>query len=335
MLSIKEGIESWKLELRDEAGAVLRSWPEAAATTVATTTVVTTTVATTPPPETITWNGLDGTGTVKEGKYTPLLTVAYTKGDLVTAQTAPITVDVSGPELNFRSTPDYFSPDNDGVDDELTMFLGVRDASPIASWSLEIREPEPPHQLFYRIEGRGAPAERTLWDGRSSRGELVQSASDYPVTFRAVDALGNETTINTKIGVDVLVIRDGDRLKMQVPSIVFRPSAADFDGLPAETVENNNRIIRRIAQILNKFREYRVQVEGHANPVLRTAQEETEELQPLSEARARFTMNTLVNFGVSRNRLSSTGAGGTRPVVSPDDRDNRWKNRRVEFILIK
>jgi flagellar hook assembly protein FlgD/flagellar motor protein MotB len=328
MLSIREGIESWKLELKDDAGTVLRSWPESGAAAA--------------PPETITWNGLDGQGAVKEGKYTPVLTVAYIKGDRVTAQAAPITVDITGPDLSFRSTPEYFSPDNDGVDDELTMFLSARDVSPIASWTLEIWEAEidtrgveTAWKLFYRIEGRGSPAERTLWDGKSARGELVQSASDYPVTFRAVDALGNETTIDAKIGVDVLVIRDGDRLKIQVPSIVFRPGAADFVGLPPETVENNNRILRRIALILNKFRDYRVQVEGHANPVLRTEQEEREELQPLSEARARFSMNALADFGVLRSRLSSTGAGGTRPVVSPGDRENRWKNRRVEFVLIK
>jgi len=27
--------------------------------------------------------------------------------------------------------------------------------------------------------------------------------------------------------------------------------------------------------------------------------------------------------------------GGSRPVVDPKDKDNNWKNRRVEFILEK
>ncbi|MDR2516139.1 MAG: gliding motility-associated C-terminal domain-containing protein [Spirochaetaceae bacterium] len=318
--SIRDGIQSWTLELKRDAGPALRTWPENAATAL---------------PETILWDGRDAAGAVTEGRYTPVLTVHYIKGDRVTAEAPPVIVDISGPELTFRAAPDYFSPDNDGIDDELTMFLIARDASPIAAWSLEIREPEPPNQVFYRIEGRGAPAERTRWDGRSSRGELVQSASDYPAVFRAVDALGNESVLETKIGVDVLVIREGDRLRIQIPSIVFRPSAADFNGLPQETVDNNNRILRRIAQILNKFRDYRVEVEGHANPVLRTEAEEREELQPLSNARARFTVDALAGFGVARNRLRFTGAGGTRPVVDPGDQANRWKNRRVEFLLIR
>ncbi|HCC37980.1 MAG TPA: OmpA family protein, partial [Treponema sp.] len=102
-----------------------------------------------------------------------------------------------------------------------------------------------------------------------------------------------------------------------------------------DTVDNNVRVLRRIAEILNKFRDYRVQVEGHANPVLRTVAEEREQLQPLSEARARAVVNMLVEFGVNRGRLSSVGMGGTTPVVRYQDRDNWWKNRRVEFILIK
>jgi outer membrane protein OmpA-like peptidoglycan-associated protein len=38
---------------------------------------------------------------------------------------------------------------------------------------------------------------------------------------------------------------------------------------------------------------------------------------------------------VNRNRLSAIGMGGKRPVVRYEDHDNWWKNRRVEFILIK
>jgi flagellar hook assembly protein FlgD/flagellar motor protein MotB len=328
MLTPQDGVESWNLELRDEAGTVLRAFSAGEGARAAA------------PPANIGWNGLTANGALKEGSYTPTLTVNYAKGDVVSVQAPPITVDVSGPVLSFAYEPAYFSPDNDGVDDELVMSLGVQDASPIANWSLEIREPQPPYLLFYRLEGRGSPAGRTVWDGRSngSRGsgsELVQAATDYPVTFTAADALGNRSTIEGIIGVDVLVIRDGDRLRIQVPSIIFRENAADFNSLPGATVDNNLRVLRRIAEILNKFRDYRVQVEGHANPVARTQAEEVNELQPLSESRARAVVNMLAEFGVARNRLSAVGMGGTKPVVRFEDRDNWWKNRRVEFILIK
>jgi outer membrane protein OmpA-like peptidoglycan-associated protein len=162
---------------------------------------------------------------------------------------------------------------------------------------------------------------------------------DYPYTFTAADALGNTSTMEGKIGVDVLVIRDGNQLRIQVPSIIFRQNAADFEDLPKATVDNNLRVLRRVAEILNKFRDYKVQVEGHANPTTNVqaakAREEREELQPLSEARAAAIVTRLVGFGVVRSRLSSVGMGGTRPVVQFSDRANWWKNRRVEFILIR
>ncbi|MDR1900521.1 MAG: OmpA family protein, partial [Treponema sp.] len=321
--SIQDGVEAWRLELKDGDGRILRSFSG----------------ENTAPPANIGWDGLSGDGVVREGLYTPVLTVSYVKGDLVSTQAPPILVDVSGPALSYRSRPEYFSPDNDGADDELIINLGAQDASPIASWSLEIREPRPPYPVFYRIEGRSSPAAEIIWDGRSntgaSGGELVQAATDYPFTYRAADALGNASSMEGVIGVDVLVIRDGDRLKIQVPSIIFRENAADFTTLNAETVDNNLRVLRRIAEILNKFRDYKVQVEGHANPVLRTDAEERNELQPLSEARARAVVNMLVEFGVLRNRLSSVGMGGKRPVVRYEDRNSWWKNRRVEFILVK
>jgi len=327
--SLTDGIDNWNLELKDEKGSVVRRF----ASTPATGTGAAARVA--PPPANIGWNGLSDGGGLREGRFTPKLTVNYLKGDVVTAETAPILVHVTGPELSFNYRPKYFSPDNDGVEDELYISLGAKSPAPIASWNVEIREPVPPNLLFYRFEGKGSPSETVMWDGRSNKGELVQAATDYPVKYTATDILGNTSTIDAIIGIDVLVIRDGDILRIQVPSIVFRENAADFNGIPTDRLDNNIRVLRRIAEILNRFRDYKVKVEGHANPVARTTQEERTELQPLSEARAQAVLNILVEYGVARNRLSSVGMGGTRTVVPYEDRDNWWKNRRVEFILIK
>ncbi|GAB6390899.1 MAG: gliding motility-associated C-terminal domain-containing protein [Treponematales bacterium] len=319
--SPRDGVEFWQLDIRTETGDVFRSFPEGRRNAAL--------------PNSVFWNGRNAAGDVVEGRYTPALTLFYAKGDVVSAQCPPVTVDNSGPVLTFSSSPEYFSPDGDGTNDQLVMNLGAKDLSSIADWSLEIRSPQAPFPVFYRLSGSGAPPERAVWDGRSSGGELVQSAMDYPFTFSAADALGNASRMEGKIGVDVLVQRDGDRMRIMVPSIVFRSNAADFAGLEKTVVDNNNRILRRIAEILNKFPDYKVQVEGHANAVTRTAEEENLSLQPLSERRAQATVDFLVNFGVNRSRLSAIGMGGKRPVVSYADRDEWWKNRRVEFILIK
>ena len=145
------------------------------------------------------------------------------------------------------------------------------------------------------------------------------------------------------IAVDVLVIRDGDRLKIKVPSIVFRANYADFNGLDPEIMTRNEKVVARIAQILNKFPDYRINIQGHANNVgkmlgrsaAKIQAEETKELIPLSTGRAELVRTMLVQNRVDARRLSVEGLGSSEPVVSFTDVENRWKNRRVEFVLIK
>jgi flagellar motor protein MotB len=232
---------------------------------------------------------------------------------------------------------DYFSPDGDGVDDELEIAITAEDESGIANWRMEIREPYAPNSVFAEWGDEGNPPEKITWNGRSASGELVQSATDYPYTLTVTDAKGNVSVFEGFVGVDVLVIREPNGvLRVQVSSIIFGANSGDFDGLDAATLANNDAILKRIALVLNKFGTYKVKVEGHANPVGRTARERQREQETdlaLSEIRARFVVDYLVKLGVARNRLSSFGIGNARPIASLNDRGNWWKNRRVEFIL--
>jgi hypothetical protein len=213
------------------------------------------------------------------------------------------------------------------------MFFDVQASNPIVSWNFTIREPQSSSSRYYYLEGSGNPPPRINWNGKSNRGELVQAATDYPFTLTATDSKGKVGALNGVIGIDVLIAREGDSLRIQVPSIIFRGDNADFVGLGKETVDNNNRVLRRIAEILSKFQDYRVQVEGHANRSAGTYDEQ--ELVALSESRARAVVNMLVGFGVNRNRLTALGMGAKKPVAAFSDVNNSWKNRRVEFLLIK
>ncbi|MCL2192999.1 MAG: OmpA family protein [Treponema sp.] len=140
-------------------------------------------------------------------------------------------------------------------------------------------------------------------------------------------------------------IPPGAALRLVVPSIIFGPDAGDFGGIDTGKMESNNRVLGRIAEILNRFEDYSVRIEGHANPTTPpgTALREEEEagspyilgLQPLSEERAQTVLEHLVGLGVDRDRLSAVGMGGTKAIVEYEDRDNWWQNRRVEFLLIR
>lgn len=318
--SIPDGITSWSVTVKlVGSDAVVRRWDQKDNSSV---------------PAVINWDGKNTSGNVVEGTMYATFDIEYLKGDKVSVSTPAFISSVTPPALTVKTAPQYFSPDNDGVDDDLFISLSASSAVPFTGWSFEINDPQN-GSSFWKTGGTSTITERIIWDGRSNKGELVQSATDYPYTFTVTDSLGMSSTVKGLIAIDVLVIKVGDVLKIQVPSIIFRENAADFNTLAPEVVEKNNFVLKRIAGILNKFKDYKVTIEGHANNISGTEREELEELIPLSQQRADAIKSMLVKLGVDGNRLTTVGVGGRQPVAARSDRTNWWKNRRVEFILNK
>ncbi|HBH62622.1 MAG TPA: cell envelope biogenesis protein OmpA, partial [Nitrospiraceae bacterium] len=54
----------------------------------------------------------------------------------------------------------------------------------------------------------------------------------------------------------------------------------------------------------------------------------------LSFLRAKAVASLLVENGISRDRISITGYGETRPIASNETDEGRIKNRRVEIKLV-
>ena len=243
----------------------------------------------------------------------------------------------TSPELSAAFSVRYFNP----YDGDLVIYLSAEDPSPITEWRFEINEPQPPYLLFYAWEGQGQPPAQLSWDGRGIDGEMVMSALDYPFVFTATNELGNSSIFRSAIGTDIFVIQEGLNFRIQVPSIIFASNSGGWDGVDPEISATNAFILRRIAQALNRFSDYHIQVEGHANATVPPSdvagrqREHAEELQPLSELRAATIVNYLVGLGIDSERLSYFGIGGDRPIADWDDRVNWWKNRRVEFLLIR
>ena len=290
-------------------------------------------------PPRIMWDGKDSNGRIVESRYLAQISVEYVKGNLATANTAaPLIVDNSPPVISVSSAPTPFSPDGDGVADSVTISIGVTDASAIQQWSAVISDPA--DNAFKRFSGTGAPPRELVWNGLSDSGELVQSAEDYTIAVTARDSVWNEGNANHSMPVDILVIREGDRLRIVISSIYFKPFTADYVSVPAEEAARNLQTLDRLAVILKKYSGYQIRLEGHAvrvywNDPVRGETEEREVLLPLSTERAEVIKQALVDRGVMASRMTTQGFGGTRPVVPHSDAENRWKNRRVEFVLVK
>ncbi len=82
--------------------------------------------------------------------------------------------------------------------------------------------------------------------------------------------------------------------------------------------------LNRVAAVLNKYPQTRIQVAGHTDS--RGAEDYN---QQLSEKRANAVKNVLIQNGVDGNRIQAIGYGESMPVSS-----DYARNRRVEIVII-
>jgi outer membrane protein OmpA-like peptidoglycan-associated protein len=323
LVSVKDGVKSWTLSMVEATAGEQKSF-----------------AGSSPVPSTLTWDGKDKAGlkAAPDGLYAAVLTVEYFKGNVSTAKSASFRLGNAPPKVDLSLAGLPFSPDNDGLSDELGINLKVNDPVPIDSWAIQINDPE--NHPFTSFNGKGAPSEKIIWNGTSSTGELVQSAEDYSLSFTVKDELGNSTTIRKVVPVDILVIKDGDQYKVRIASITFKADTPDYVNVDPEKALKNSDTIKRLAEIFKKYSKYRIQIEGHANLVnwnnaARAKVEQEQELLPLSKQRADAIREALIAQGIEPARITTIGVGAAKPVAPFSDVDNIWKNRRVEFVLVR
>ena len=88
-------------------------------------------------------------------------------------------------------------------------------------------------------------------------------------------------------------------------------------------------VINEIYQLMNDNPDLKFSVEGHTDNV----GDDASNLK-LSGERAERVMNTLIDMGISADRLSSKGLGETMPMDDNNVPEGRANNRRVEFVKI-
>jgi len=265
-----------------------------------------------------------------------------------TEEETPPEADKSPPVISVEISPQPYSPISpDGEEQFLSAVFNVKSASPIVGWHLELRESES-DALFVALDQEGEVPELVTWDGRNLKGEMVESATVYNFSVTVTNTY-DSATYKGVLTIDVLVQREEKGLlRIIVPSIIFAPNTANFaKGISPAQIANNDKILRRLADVLGYFETYNVKIEGHANPISapNTRQRVIEQtrglyrgdkgLKPLSEERAKAVLEYLVKLGVDRSRLSYIGMGADKIRAAFTDKANWWKNRRVEFILEK
>ncbi len=103
-----------------------------------------------------------------------------------------------------------------------------------------------------------------------------------------------------------------------------------FDFEQANLRPEANSLIRQAAEYLQKNPDRIAIVEGHTD---HTGDKSYNQL--LSDARSDSVRQQLMRFGISENRIKTTGFGETQPVASNKTPDGRQANRRVEIVFQK
>lgn len=121
-------------------------------------------------------------------------------------------------------------------------------------------------------------------------------------------------------------VDEPEGVRIILESLVFAPGSAELGSKADAKIREVVTTVKCYAP--DKY----IAVEGHASRE-REGTEATN--RKLSEDRARTVANAFERIGFSRERISATGFGSSKPVALNDTEEGRSQNRRVEIIVKK
>lgn len=103
-----------------------------------------------------------------------------------------------------------------------------------------------------------------------------------------------------------------------------------FDFKSFELLPQSYNELNRVVELLNENSDIKIEIQGHTDNV-----GTNERNKLLSENRALAVYNYLLSKNIAKSKIHSIGFGKERPLYPNDTEENRAKNRRVEFMIIK
>lgn len=288
-------------------------------------------------PSTLEWDGIDHMDLIQEGTYTAKLRVEYAKGDISEGVSDRFKLDVSPPEIALDVKSGTVE-EEDPLAEELFITMEIRDESEIKEWELDIVNNE--GEIIRSYGGEGDPSEEIAWNASGNNERPVPPEDLYTIVVKVTDVQGNNSIHKETLPLDLLIARIGNKYYLIVPNIIFGKYQYRLNSAGREMYQRNMKSLEKAAEIYKKYPQYKVGLEGHALNIFLHKSEKAREreekvLVPLTRNRAVTVQNALVEEGIDKDRIELQWFGGTNPIVSVEDRKIYWKNRRVEFLLIK
>ncbi len=164
----------------------------------------------------------------------------------------------------------------------------------------------------------------TLRDREAKLASRADELRELQGTYEGLVADLQEELAEGQIEIEQL--RDGLRLNL-AQDVLFASGSAELS-------RAGTAVVKKVAGRL-KVAPYRIQVQGHTDPI--PIRSKLRDHYPtnweLAAARASQVVRFLANQGVRPDRLRAVSFGEYRPVASNETADGRAKNRRIEIRL--
>lgn len=116
-------------------------------------------------------------------------------------------------------------------------------------------------------------------------------------------------------------------IKQEDKKVLIEAMSVEFESGSAKIKATSFAILDKVVEVLNKYPEYNMSIQGHTDNQGNKTQNQT-----LSESRAKACFDYLVSKGITPTRVTHAGYGDTQPIGDNKTPEGRKQNRRVEFF---
>jgi outer membrane protein OmpA-like peptidoglycan-associated protein/uncharacterized membrane protein YeaQ/YmgE (transglycosylase-associated protein family) len=104
----------------------------------------------------------------------------------------------------------------------------------------------------------------------------------------------------------------------------------DFDGASVKTAPETETAVNTLSVLVKAFPSVQLRIEGHTDKG-----SDADADRRVSLERANAVKDLLVKASIPADRISTEGFGSDKPIAPNDSDENRAKNRRIEFTLMR
>ncbi|MFQ3675014.1 MAG: OmpA family protein [Endomicrobiia bacterium] len=258
-------------------------------------------------------------------------------------------VDTVGPKIFINISTETFSPDGDGVDDELVAELKIDDElSPIETINVKIYTLNDKQIKNYNLNLSTQMAKSIIttivWDGRDDLYNNIVPNGEYKIRVSVKDFSGNKNFVEEKFFVKIekkqkievqekIIYIKGAKVSIDDRGIVVTYSTDDLfiKGTTEIDTKMYDSLLSLSEAIKSQYATNKIIIEGHTDSV----GDENVNLQKSSSYAWAVYSSLVKNFGVEAKNLEVKGFGKSKPIASNKTKIGRAQNRRIEIVILK